>query len=357
MNRISFVVAGTILILSLLVAQDASAQLKRSDFVSDASHVIGTYKPAESDHSPASMASAAEAFLATLDDELRKEVVFAIDSAERRLWTNLPADPGAGGVELAQLSEAQLKALCDLMGALFSEQGYQKMCNIMLADDTLLRGGRPRPGFGTETFAVVIFGTPSTTEPWAFQLDGHHVGVNVSITGDNLTMSPSFIGTQPESFRLGSDAVRPLADGIDGAYELAGSMDDEQRKKAVVRPRRSRIQTGPGKDGVIPEQSGISCSEFSEEQKAILTRLIASWVNDMPAPYADKKMAEVREAMDELRFSWNGETEAGSDISWRLQGPSLIIEYACQDLGGNPLNHLHSMYRDPSNEYAGQLDK
>ena len=30
----------------------------------------------------------------------------------------------------------------------------------------------------------------------------------------------------------------------------------------------------------------------------------------------------------------------------------MIIEYACQDLGGRPLNHLHSMYRNPENEYG-----
>ena len=56
-----------------------------------------------------------------------------------------------------------------------------------------------------------------------------------------------------------------------------------------------------------------------------------------------------------MRFLWNGELEEGSDISYRIQSPSLVIEYACQDLGGDPQQHLHTMYRDPKNEYGGQL--
>ena len=219
-----------------------------------------------------------------------------------------------------------------------------------------MQGGRARPGFGTETFAVVIFGQPSETEPWAFQLDGHHVGVNVAITGADLTMAPSFIGTQPESFQLADETVRPLKNGVDGAYELAMSLNDDQRRKAVVQPTRGRIVTGPGADAHVPNTQGISVKEFSDEQKAKLMMLVECWVGDMPTAHATKKMQQVKESIDEMYFSWNGETDKDSDVSWRIQGPNLIIEYACQDLGGNPLQHLHTMYRDPTNDYGKQLD-
>ena len=58
-----------------------------------------------------------------------------------------------------------------------------------------------------------------------------------------------------------------------------------------------------------------------------------------------------------MRFAWNGATQKGSDISYSIQSPSLIIEYACQSLGGDPLQHIHTIYRNPKNEYGGQLDK
>jgi len=226
----------------------SSYELYALDFVSDASRIIGTYQPKSREHTPQAMASSAQSFLDSLDDQLRRRAEMALDHQERREWTNLPARPDAGGVRLGDCNDRQVEALCDLMGTLFSEQGYAKMCNIMLADDQLLKGGRPRTGFGTENFSIVIFGKPSPSGPWAFQLDGHHVGVNLAIQGSNLTMSPSFIGTQPEAYHIADKQVRPLAGEIDGAFKLVNSLNSAQRKQAILRPKRGRIRTGPGND-------------------------------------------------------------------------------------------------------------
>ncbi|MCH2181709.1 MAG: DUF3500 domain-containing protein [Mariniblastus sp.] len=354
MFRFAFCFTSALLVF--LLASNANAQ-QRSDFVSDASHVIGTYQPTFGHHSPAHQADAAQQFLATLNQDQKSLLMHKLDSPERRLWTNLPAPADAGGLRLGDLNENQVRAACDLMATLFSEQGYRKMCHIMLADDQLLRGGRPRSGFGTENFSLVIFGQPSPNLPWAFQLDGHHVGVNVSVTGDAMTVAPSFIGTQPQSFNLGGKKYRPLTREIDDAYQLAESLTDAQAKQAVQRPKRGFIRVGPGKDGNVPQAVGVPCSTFDSEQKKILTRLMGQWVNDLPAKQARQRMDQLESEIDQMRFAWNGPRKVGSDVSYSIQGPSLIIEYACQDLGGKPLEHLHTIYRDPTNEYGGQLDK
>lgn len=334
---------------SLLSAQE------RDDFVSNASHVVGTFKPADVDRGPESQVKAAKALILSLDAEQRMRLLHAIDSPERREWTNLPAPRNAGGIRLGDLNADQVRAACTLMATLLSEAGYNKMVGIMLADDQLLSGGRPRSGFGTENFSLVLFGTPDTTKPWAFQLDGHHVGVNVSIEGDALTMSPSFIGTQPQSFKLGDTTIRPLTGEIDDAYRLVNSLNDEHRKQAVIRDQRGQIATGPGNDNVIPDPVGMDCSQLDKDQQAILFRLISQWVGDLPEKHSEARMAKIRGELAQMKFSWNGETEVGSDISYRIQSPSLLIEYACQSLGGDPQQHLHTMYRDPSNEYGKQI--
>jgi hypothetical protein len=350
----SFLVVCTL--VTSLHAQDASGDVSDGNYVSDASRIVGTYQPASREHSPQAMAKSAQAFLESLDDELRQRATLALDHQERREWTNLPAREGAGGVRLGDCNEKQVTAMCDLMATLFSEQGYAKMCNIMLADDQLLEGGRPRSGFGTEKFSIVIFGKPAAKGRWAFLIDGHHVGVNLAIQGRKLTMSPSFIGTQPEAYHIADEKFRPLAGEIDGAYRLVNSLSDTQRKQAVVGSKRGRIKTGPGNDAKVPKPEGVSCGTFNESQKEMLLSLIAEWVNDLPRRQARARMRKLKGEVDEMRFAWNGSTDAGSDVSYTIQGPSLIIEYACQDLGGNPLNHLHSMYRDPTNEYGKQLD-
>jgi Protein of unknown function (DUF3500) len=37
---------------------------------------------------------------------------------------------------------------------------------------------------------------------------------------------------------------------------------------------------------------------------------------------------------------------------YRIQGPHLVIEYSPQELGGDPAMHVHTMYRDPTNDYG-----
>lgn len=341
--------------LLLLVAATSALGQQREDFVSEASHVVGMYQPPFGRNAPENQVEAAKTFLQTLDAKQRERVGHELGSPERRLWTNLPAPADAGGLRLGDMNEKQIKAVCDLMATLLSKQGYEKMRNIMLADDQLLREGKPRRGFGTENFSVVVFGSPSPTQPWGFQLDGHHVGVNVSMTGKAMTLSPSFIGTQPQSFSIAGKKYRPLTGEIDDAYKLVGSLNREQILQAVLRKKRGFIRVGPGNDGTIPPAKGVLCSSFNAEQRAVLIGLIGQWVNDLPEKQAQQRMEQLRQEIDQMRFSWNGPLQPGSDVSYYIQGPSLIIEYACQDLGGDPLEHLHSIYRDPTNEYGGQL--
>jgi hypothetical protein len=250
-----------VLMATLLVAAEVSAQkpviepsspeassATRSDYVSDASFVVGTYKPAVQEYSVATATAAAKLFIASLTDEQRNRIQHDLQSAERRAWTNLPAPVDAGGVRMGDMSDEQVKAACDLMAAILSQQGYQKIRDIMLADDQLLEGSQPRRGFGTENFSLVVFGKPSETEPWCVQVDGHHVGVNVSITGAELTIAPSFIGTQPEVFEIAGESFEPFAGETGDAHEFIGSLTDEQIKQAVLTPKRQDIMTGPGND-------------------------------------------------------------------------------------------------------------
>ena len=110
------------------------------------------------------------------------------------------------------------------------------------------------------------------------------------------------------------------------------------------------------RDNRVPEAEGVDCSTFNEAQREKLIELISQWVSDLPPAHAEKRMAELTAEIDKMKFSWNGAIEVGSDISYRLQGPTLIIEYACQSLGGVPQQHLHTMYRNPKNEYGLQIE-
>lgn len=342
------------------VPKTSFAQMEKSGrdgFVSDASFWIGTFPNGEEDSTTDARLEAAEKFLSTLSPDVRSKINLSLKARTRRQWTNLPARRDADGVRIGDLSKDQVSKLCTLIRATTSQAGFEKIRSIMIADDQLLRGGRPRQGFGTVDFSIVIFGKPKKGSPWSLQIDGHHMGINFSMHGDSVCLTPSFIGTQPKSFKIGNQTYSPFQSETKDAFALVSSLTNDQKREAVISNRRLRIKTGPGNDGFFPDSKGVSCNAFSDDQKKKLAKVIQAWVGILPKSIAEKRMKQILSETDRMKFSWAGKLTAGSDVSYTIQSPSLIIEYACQSLGGEPTNHLHSMIRNPKNEYAGQLDK
>jgi len=174
---------------------------------------------------------------------------------------------------------------------------------------------------------------------------------------DKVSMSPSFIGTQPHVFSVEDKEVRPIQGYADKAHRLINALPKELQKKAIVGKKRGKIRTAAGKDGVVPKLRGVKVALFDLEQKKMLLELVHDYVNTLPKHNAASRMEELNKEIDQMYFSWRGPTPVGSDVSYMIQGPSLIIEYACQSLGGNPIDHVHSMYRDPTNEYGVKWEK
>ncbi len=63
----------------------------------------------------------------------------------------------------------------------------------------------------------------------------------------------------------------------------------------------------------------------------------------------------------ETWFAWsgpNGPTSNGKAAYFRIQGPTLVIEYSPQRVRGTnhlDTNHIHTIYRDPTNDYGKRL--
>lgn len=328
----------------------------RDDYPSTASRVLSTYEPREpSSGSGAARATAARAFLDALDDDQRALCRLALDDPARRDWTNVPPFGEQTGVRLGDLDEDALRRACDLLRACLSGRGWARTRDIVLADDELLTDGRPRPGFGAENFWLVLFGEPAAEGRWALQLDGHHLALNLTFAGDRVGLSPSFLGAQPARHRAGERVVEPLGDVAAAAFALVRSLDAAQLARAVVSERRGQLAAGAGRDGHVPEPVGLALEGLAPAGRERLVALLEAVVGNLPPDAAAARLAALESELDALTLAWRGPTADGSDVSWRLQGPSLILEYACQDLVGEPLQHLHSIYRDPTNEYGVRL--
>ena len=320
------------------------------------SKVIANYTiPKSIDYSVQAQVKAAESFLGSLSDEEKKIAQVSYDHEAKRDWTNLPQRPPQLGARLGDLNESQITNARHLLSTILGKNGLEKAIAIPLADDLLLDNGKRKEGYGAEDFWILISGEPSSETPWAIQFDGHHLAYNITISGENMSLSPSFIGIQPRSVTIQGKEIDPFSSQYASVYAFMDSLDQDQKSKAIVSKKRGRILTAAGKDGFIPPPSGLSVKTLDDSSKELLLQLIATYVNDLPAKAAQPRLNNLKKQLNQTTFAWSGPTEKNSDFSYRIQGPTLIIEFSHQSFGGNPLNHLHAMYRDPTNEYGAQF--
>jgi len=210
--------------------------------------------------------------------------------------------------------------------------------------------------FGASLYYISILGTPSAKAPWMLQFGGHHLALNITIAGERGVLTPTLTGAQPALYIIDGKTVRPLGQESDKAIALLHALDDSQKKQAILSYRLADLVLGPGQDGMTIQPEGLKASAMNERQRAMLLDLISEWAGIVHESAADARMAELKADIGETWFAWSGPVTVtpGSNITayYRIQGPHLVIEYAPQRLGGDPALHVHTMYRDPTNDYG-----
>jgi Protein of unknown function (DUF3500) len=323
-------------------------------------------EPAKESDGAGKTVAAARAFLATLDDAGRAKVSFTFNSDQKSKWSNLPVGIyKRNGLRWGDLSAAQREATLKLLATALSKQGLQKVKEIMEGDEVLKlsdsgRGGGPGgPIFGRDEYYLALLGAPSLTEPWMIQFGGHHLAINLTIVGKSNVLTPSLPAAQPATYKLNGETVRPLGRENDRAFALINSLDATQQKQAILPYQVGELVLGAGEDGKTIEPEGVKVSALNAAQKEKLLDLVYEWVGILNDEAAAAKMAEIKASLPETWFAWSGPTTQGSAAYFRIQGPTLFIEYSPQRMrgGGLDLNHIHTIYRDPTNDYGARLVK
>jgi hypothetical protein len=332
--------SATVLILGILLVASRSGNTPLAQVA------------AANDKTVANAVTKANAFLETLDAKQRDKALLAYDSAKKPSWSNLPVTMvPRNGLALGELTKPQRAAALEVLAAVLSKEGYQKAIDIMNADDQLVKDKGNKMKFGTENFYIALFGKPSATTPWTVQFGGHHLGINVTIVGKDSVITPTHTGTQPDAFTRGGKTVRPLGPENDLAFKLVNQLDAEQKKQAVLGAKPKNLILGPGQDGKAIKAEGLKCNILNKDQRATLLELIGAWVNILPPDAAKSRLAAIKDKLEDTHFVWYGPTTNGSAAYYRIQGPTLLIEYAPQ--GG--VSHIHTVIRDPSNDYGKEL--
>jgi uncharacterized protein DUF3500 len=183
------------------------------------------------------------------------------------------------------------------------------------------------------------------------QFGGHHLGINLTLAGRRATLAPSLTGAQPASYSFEGRTVRPLGNENDRAFALMATLDPSQRSQAIFGFSVSDLVLGPGQDGRAIQPEGLRASALSASQQTMLMDLVREWAEIANDAFAVPRMAEIRARLPETYFAWSGPTTAGSAAYFRIQGPTLVIEYAPQ----RGVDHIHTIYRDPTNDYGASF--
>jgi hypothetical protein len=309
----------------------------------------------------ARIVSAAQALIKTLDDSGQAKLQFPFDGPQKTRWSNLPTGIfERKGLRMGDLSAAQRAAVTDLLNAALSRDGYRKVTEIIGGDEALHKANAGPPGappggtrviFGEDEYYLAFVGAPSTTAPWMLQFGGHHLAINLTMAGSQSSMTPSLPATQPAKYTIEGREIRPLGKENDKAFALINALDASQRSQAILAYKVSDLVLGPGHDGQTIQPEGIRASALSPAQQAMLIDLVHEWAGIVTDAFAEPRMAEIKAALPQTYFAWSGPTTNGSMAYFRIQGPTLVIEYAPQ----RSLDHIHTIYRDPTNDYGAKF--
>ncbi|GIW86273.1 MAG: hypothetical protein KatS3mg108_0597 [Isosphaeraceae bacterium] len=321
---------------------------------------LSLWAAAQMDPGGASMAEAAERFLAALDEPARAKAVFGFDDPERLNWHFIPRQ--RKGLSIKEMTPAQRALAFGLIQSGTSRSGAIKATTIMSLEAILRdleRGSGPVRD--PELYYVSVFGTPSTKGRWGWRVEGHHLSLNFTIEdGKIVSATPAFFGANPAEVRQGPrQGLRTLAEIEDRALRLFQSLDESQQKRALASDRApadipSNTGNPNGLDPAPPalEPVGLPVTEMKPGQRRLLESLIDAYAGDMPPEVASAWRADVERSGDEIRFAWFGPADRTQPHAYLIQGQTFLIEFNNTQ---NNANHIHSSYRSRVGDFGRPL--
>jgi hypothetical protein len=305
------------------------------------------------------LVGSATAFLALLSDDVRSQAQFKFEDEERFNWHFVPR--WRAGVSVHDLSQPQFEAGMNLLKTSLSVQGFKKATDVISLEN-VLREVENRGSDDTyrdpRKYYFTIFGTPSLGKPWGWRLEGHHLSLNFTSVNNQIQAStPSFFGSNPATIPSGKrKGEQVLKDESALGFSLVNTFSSEQLKLVMISETAFQDILSYNKrkaEGLDPK--GILYTDMNEQQKKLFMSLLDVYVKNYELGFAETLMNKIKQAgIENLTFAWAGSLRAGKGHYYRIQGPMLLIEF---DNTQNNANHIHSVVRDLTNDFAEDILK
>ena len=312
--------------------------------------------------------NAAERFIASLGGVQLANTMFPVDDVQWRKWMNQHFYVRQG-ISFQEMTEAQRDLAFGLMQVSLSTRGFELTRNVMRLNETLAELAGDPVFLGEWLYWITILGRPSATEPWGWQFSGHHAIINFFVLGDQVVMTPFFIGSEPVRATSGKyKGVVVLQQEQKEGLEMVRALPGAQQQKAIL----SFSKTGNNnlteafKDNVVLDYAGIRARDLEGPARRRLRDLVQLYVSNMDDGHARVKMSEVEKHIENTWFAWVGGTEEESVFYYRIQSPVILIEFDHQRpanlarFAKNPdlptQQHIHCVVRTPNgNDYGKDL--
>jgi hypothetical protein len=312
--------------------------------------------------------NAAVKLLSTLTSAQLWRTMYPVDDVQWRKWMNQHFYANQG-ISFQEMTDTQRDAAFGLMQASLSARGLELTQNIMHLNETLAELSGDHDFLGENLYFITIMGKPSATEPWGWRLNGHHAIINYFILGDQVVMTPHFVGSEPVRATTGKykGTVILQQEQIDG-LGMIQALPDAQRQKAILNFSKTGNNnlTEAFKDNVVLDYAGMRAADLEEAARRRLADLVHLYVSNMDDGHARVKMNDVTRHLANTYFAWIGGTAADSVFYYRIHSPVILIEFDHQrpanlsrfatDPDKPSQQHIHCVVRTPNgNDYGKDL--
>jgi hypothetical protein len=292
------------------------------------------------------------------------------------MWNNTHPFIMRHGVLIESLDSNQRELALALVRASLSVRGFETARDIMRLNETIAEITGSWDEYGEWLYWLSIFGTPSQEDPWGWQIDGHHLNVNCAVIGDQIVMTPMFMGSEPTHAPVGKHAgtrvfeaeeqaalafVRGLSDAQQDQAIMFGSNRPGELPDGRTHPTEGHMQARAYCDNLQLPYEGLPGAGLTRLQQEQLLALIEVYVGRLRPGHDRIKMAEVQQHLDATHVAWFGGTDDDSTFYYRVHSPVLLIEF--DHLRGIALDndepartHVHTTVRTPNgNDYGRDL--
>lgn len=377
-----FVYAKPILQTPRAIALNAEWQSRYNQpfkgVTSDGTTMDGLFALEDEGFDPAPAVAAMEKMLGLLTPEQRMGVSHAVDDNKWRGWYNPEIPFNDHGVRLEYISENARAAFLDLLKACTSEIGFTKVKHLLSANRYLGEIYDLLNIMNEWSFHFLMFGTPSPTAPWGWNIYGHHVAFNCLILGRQMVISPTFMGVEPNVIDRGNgDRFALFTEEERLGLKLMQSLSAEHKKRATIFELMEDPKMGPDRfnfadqrhlggafqDNRIIPYEGVRASEFTADQQEELLTLIETFIEHLPDGPRRAQMARIARHLPDTWWSWIGGHGDEDPFYFRIQSPVIMLEFDHHSgmwlTNEEPAKfHIHHITRIPNgNDYGRALLK